>query len=282
MTDYFKDIKKGGKYTRKQLASLWGHKGHQGLARGVYTPSDSDDIVLFVTDKKQSGAVQYDDSLNGNELTWEGEANHGNDDRLIDSINNKEQVHLFFRDVHRSSFTYYGEVFLQEYERKTDDPSVFLFLLDASPTSPNAFDDLEEYAAELEVVDETEREALVTSRIGQGVFRKRLIEKWKGCAVTGLTNVALLRASHIKPWRNSTNAERLDPSNGLLLTPTLDHLFDRGFITFSDDGSLLISSHLTNTEQEALGVSKSMKLLNFSQDVETYMSYHRHNVFHDS
>lgn len=84
----------------------------------------------------------------------------------------------------------------------------------------------------IEDMDETERETLIKARVGQGPFRDALISRWKGCSVTGCASLACLIASHIKPWSQCvTPAERLSAANGLLLTPNLDKLFDRGFIT---------------------------------------------------
>ena len=82
----------------------------------------------------------------------------------------------------------------------------------------------------------TEREAIVLARRGQGLFRERVSEIETHCRITGVSTPEHLRASHSKPWRDSSNEERLDGHNGLLLTPTIDHLFDRGFIPFEDEG----------------------------------------------
>jgi hypothetical protein len=106
------------------------------------------------------------------------------------------------------------------------------------------------------VVDATERRALVLSRVGQGRFRDALMSLWGGrCAVTGLDLPLLLRASHIKPWRDSDNRERLDVYNGLLLSPAYDAAFDAGLVTFAEDGRMVISSELTPRRVERLGIS---------------------------
>lgn len=94
---------------------------------------------------------------------------------------------------------------------------------------------------------ETAKESLVQSRIGQGQFRAALIEYWQCCSVTGYTQVELLKASHIKPWRYASNQERLNVFNGLLLLPNLDTCFDLGLISFDDEGKILISSQLRKT-----------------------------------
>lgn len=88
----------------------------------------------------------------------------------------------------------------------------------------------------------TEKLHVCQSRRGQGIYRENLHGFEKGCRVTGVTDPAHLRASHIKPWRVCSNFERLDGNNGLLLSPHVDHLFDRDFISFKDCGTLMISS----------------------------------------
>jgi putative restriction endonuclease len=90
-------------------------------------------------------------------------------------------------------------------------------------------------------IPETTRQALVLARRGQGLFKARVQEVERACRITGVDRLEHLRASHCKPWRDSSNDERLDGDNGLLLTPNADHLFDRGFIGFEDNGDVLIS-----------------------------------------
>lgn len=126
----------------------------------------------------------------------------------------------------------------------------------------------------------TERENLVRARIGQGIFRKRLIETWGGCSVTGCNITDLLVASHIKPWYCSTNEERLDVNNGLLLIPNLDRLFDRGYISFKENGKILISNHLPNEAYKILGIHSDIKLLKpVNHKCLSFLNYHRENCF---
>ena len=79
-------------------------------------------------------------------------------------------------------------------------------------------------------VTDTEREAIIPARRGQGLFKQRVMEIEEHCRITGVSNPVHLVASHCKPWRSSNNEERSNVENGLLLTPSIDHLFDRGFI----------------------------------------------------
>jgi len=127
----------------------------------------------------------------------------------------------------------------------------------------------------------TEKQALIMSRRGQGKFRERLEGIEHCCRFTGITNAHLLRASHIKPWRDSSNAERLDGNNGLLLTPDFDHLFDKGLISFEDNGTVLISTKVSHRDLEALcGYSLVGKNVGpFSARQAVFMLYHRESVF---
>ncbi|MCC6242249.1 MAG: HNH endonuclease, partial [Gemmatimonadaceae bacterium] len=221
-------LERGCLYTRPELAALWGYAGYQAFARGVFTPQGARTIVLFVTREKQQGLTAYLDALVGDHLTWEGEKKHQSDARIARAAESGESIHLFFRDVHHTPFRYHGQVLLTQFTSQREGPSRFEFQLlhDLS-----AFDDLSVHESELAPLAETEREQVTKARVGQGQFRERLLSLWRGCAVTGVARPDLVRASHIKPWRMSNNEERLDPSNGLLLLPQYDHLFDAGFIS---------------------------------------------------
>lgn len=124
----------------------------------------------------------------------------------------------------------------------------------------------------------TEAERLVIQRVGQDIFRDRLMTYWHGrCPLTCISDPALLRASHIKPWKSCDNdAERLDVHNGLLLSALWDAAFDKGLVTFDDDGTSVVSSHLSEEAANALGshapICLTSKHLN-------YLKWHRFNVF---
>lgn len=132
--------------------------------------------------------------------------------------------------------------------------------------------------------DATTYEALVQARRGQGEFRARLEAKWDyRCAILGCKARAVLRASHIKPWAASSgpnqNQERLDGNNGLLLTATLDALFDKGLITFEETGDIKLSTSLGPDDRSILKLDelKLAKALNDEQ--KRYLAYHREHVF---
>ena len=126
----------------------------------------------------------------------------------------------------------------------------------------------------------TEKERLQAARIGQGDFRATLIVAWEGkCPLAGVDHLPLLRASHIKPWRYSTNAERLDPFNGLLLAVHVDALFDRGLISFEDDGTLLISSTLSQDNLDRLGIVRGARISGLDARHAAYLADHRDHCF---
>lgn len=135
--------------------------------------------------------------------------------------------------------------------------------------------DIEEILTD-ESIPVTERPALISTRVGQGKFREGLIDYWSGCAVTGYPNTRFLQASHIKPWRESKGNERLDPFNGLLLMPNLDKVFDLGYITFTESGSIIVSNYVE--QPQVLGVVSDMHI-EMADSHQEYMAYHREKVF---
>ncbi|MEO6958793.1 MAG: HNH endonuclease signature motif containing protein [Burkholderiaceae bacterium] len=129
----------------------------------------------------------------------------------------------------------------------------------------------------------TERAALIQARIGQGAYRRKLLDLWKGrCAVTGCEIGAVLVASHAKPWRKSSNNERLDPFNGLLLASSVDRLFDKGLITFANDGKIIADDRLTDTQLSSIGLSRQSRLSRVDTLHLPYLNAHREGVFGQS
>jgi hypothetical protein len=144
---------------------------------------------------------------------------------------------------------------------------------------PTILQEIEQCKDSYETLQETTRESVIQSRIGQGQFRASLVQYWHGCSVSGCKQIELLRASHIKPWRYSSNTERLDVFNGLLLLPNLDACFDSGLISFDGDGKILISSELSESTLSHLGINSSLKLLQVEQRHKEFLRFHRNNVF---
>jgi hypothetical protein len=143
----------------------------------------------------------------------------------------------------------------------------------------NVLQEIEQFQSSYAALPETTRESIIQSRIGQGQFRASLVKYWRGCSVSGCDQIELLRASHIKPWRDSSNAERLDLYNGLLLLPNLDACFDVGLIGFDDDGKILISNKLSEAVLLELGINSSLKLLRIEKRHGEFLRFHRENIF---
>jgi putative restriction endonuclease len=129
-------------------------------------------------------------------------------------------------------------------------------------------------------ISDTGREALIVARRGQGLFKQRVMEIESRCRITGVTNPIHLRASHCKPWRDSSNDERLNGENGLLLTPTMDHLFDRGFVSFEDSGTLIVSpvAHAPSLNRMGVATDRIVNVGTFTQGQKEFLEYHRESV----
>jgi len=129
-------------------------------------------------------------------------------------------------------------------------------------------------------VNETDREAIVRARRGQGLFKQRVMRIETHCRITGVDNPSYLLASHCKPWRDSSNEERLNGENGLLLTPSIDLLFDRGFIGFEDSGNLIISpvAHKPSLQRMGLETKRITNVGTFTNGQRQFLEFHRNAI----
>jgi putative restriction endonuclease len=161
----------------------------------------------------------------------------------------------------------------------------------AKSVIPEVNDDIELWERKIEdtiAVDssirETDRIAIVQARLGQGIFKSRVSEIEKRCRITGVENSTHLIASHCKPWRDANNEERLNGENGLLLTPSIDHLFDRGFIGFEGNGRLIVSpvAHKPSLELMGIDTKNIINVGGFSAGQKEFLEFHRMSVFLES
>jgi hypothetical protein len=162
----------------------------------------------------------------------------------------------------------------------------------AQPLRRLGFDVLDMEIDEIEVEDDrhqrellnrglvgpVESHQLVKSRRGQGVFRDNVESREPKCRITGVSNPRYLRASHIKPWRKSSDVEKIDGNNGLMLAPHVDFLFDRGLISFEDDGRLIVSTQIEVGTLKSWGIPTEMNVGIFSPEQAVYLKFHRENV----
>ena len=258
----------GNKYDRPYLSKLWGYESYEAISRGVVTPSGDNRIIFFITRDKQEHLTQYVDHIEQDILFWEGEKKHGSDKRIVEK---RDTIHIFFREKHHTPFVYQGRAILLGQRLQTDRPSQFTFqLIDRKVTQESL---VEEVRMSYQL-SETEKEAIIKSRRGQGVYRINSIKLWKTCSVTGFTKANVLIASHIKPWKVSVNAERVDHFNSLLLVPSLDKLFDKGLIGFEPNGKIMISDKISKSDQARIGVNEDLRLKQIPSNTKIYLEYH--------
>lgn len=147
------------------------------------------------------------------------------------------------------------------------------YLIDHEPND-QVLDDIHRVEAD-ESIPETQRLQLAKARVGQGFFRKQVILLNPACRVTGVTDTRLLIASHIKPWREANNAERLSGYNGLLLSPHVDALFDEQFITFEDNGQMRVHPSLSRDVLDRWSIDPDKKVERFRPEQARFLKHHR-------
>jgi putative restriction endonuclease len=169
-----------------------------------------------------------------------------------------------------------AQVFLGAFLRDRDEAPV-----ERQLTGQQEWEDLEQRRIIESDFDATTRTALIKARIGQGLFKERVSLLERACRLTQVTNPTHLVGSHIKPWRESTNEERLCGANGLLLTPTADHLFDRGFISFDDNGEVLIAKVADPASLKRMGLDPNSPppARSFHTDQKYFLDFHRREIF---
>lgn len=181
---------------------------------------------------------------------------------------------------------YFSEITQGLFERILRETNVRLDRLETADVSHLAFNVVkdaidDELVAEIEndpSLSSTEKQRLVTARRGQGIFRQKVLKLGAVCRITGVSNPWMLIASHIKPWRSCENSnERLDGANGIMLTPDLDLLFDHGFISFEDDGRVIVSKRIEDELLDRLKLAdlKGMDTGPFTQEQVVYLTWHR-------
>jgi len=167
-----------------------------------------------------------------------------------------------------------GGLLLQLIEQHSD-PAVRVHLMVLAEESAYAAALLDDMQRLREVPSSTERDALTKARLGQGLFRHRVSELEPACRVTGLARQEFLVASHIKPWRSCDNSERLSGANGLLLSPHVDKLFDRHWISFDTGGELIWQHEAAGEALRCWGIQGANLILPFGRQQESFMAAHR-------
>lgn len=133
----------------------------------------------------------------------------------------------------------------------------------------------------IQLINDDERKLVTTrARVGQGKYRKELLKQCPFCPITTISDDRILIASHIKPYKKSNSVEKIDPYNGFIFTPTFDILFDKGFMSFTDDKKIMLSPFLSKMTYSKIGISenKTIELLPICAKRKQYLNYHRTEV----
>lgn len=144
-------------------------------------------------------------------------------------------------------------------------------------TSPAIANKITEELDDMDLVGEY-KEAVTKVRVNQGEFRDRLLRRYSKCCLCGVSDTQLLTASHIKPWAVSEPEEKLDVNNGFLMCPNHDKLFDKGLISFDDNGNILISETLASPDRIFMNVNDKMHI-SLTEKNKVFLEYHRSHVF---
>lgn len=273
--------------------------------QGGMRRSKRTNTLTLISDKTKL----YDDKLINGIYHYTGMGQSGDqtltfqNKTLAESDENGIEVH-FFEVLRSKEYTYRGQVELagEPYQEQQPDRDghtrlVWVFPLRllnsqaqftihpaAIQTLTNKKAELESEFEELEQIEdlpmgETEKERIIKSRIGQGKFKKLLLERECKCALCGVTDPRLLIASHIKPWRDATSEERLDVNNGLLLCANHDTLFDKNLISFDPDGKIIISASLSEVDRMFMNVHENLRIV-VREEQLTYLSEHRRQLIY--
>jgi hypothetical protein len=124
-------------------------------------------------------------------------------------------------------------------------------------------------------IGETQKTQIINSRRGQGVFKAQVRQIERACRVTKVSNPRHLIASHIKPWSKSNDAEKISGYNGLLLAPHIDHLFDKGLISFENNGNLILSKQVDHEVLNQWAIDKAINVGTFRPEQKLFLDYHR-------
>ena len=271
------------------------HDEYGGNRQGGISPSAKFPYI-FIFSGKSGAQYGYNDRWdNHNIFTYTGEGQEGDMQfikgnlALKDHLNRGKRIFLFEIEgggmvKFISEMEFYDADYFVTPDRNGKDRIGIQFFLKrigvAIPVSPNQYslqplNQDPHKILELNLPAVTERSGLVTSRVGQGAYRKRIIHRWEyKCAVTNFNKLDILIASHIVPWAKATDHERLDVNNGLLLSPTYDALFDKHLITFDNKGKIQLSDKIEFAAYQKIGVTGKEQISDLSMYNIQYLERH--------
>lgn len=198
----------------------------------------------------------------------------------VNSLPLQDKYYNLIREVSLPNISYISIVKIKDFFEKNIDGYYFRLFADYFNEYENIFS-LEKIDKEIDDVNvsDTERVSVIKARIGQGEYRKKLLDMCPFCPFTLVSDERVLIASHIKPWVKSNTFEKTDPYNGFMLTPNFDLLFDRGFLSFTDDKKTILSPFLSKMTYSKLGISDNKFIPHLpTEGREKYLEYHRNNI----
>ena len=279
------ELIKGNEYKRKELHDFFGGQ-RQG---GISTPKNHP-YIFIISSKRGKDHGYVDGWIDENKYflyTGEGQIGDmefkGGNRAIRDHYENEKRI-LLFQETKKTFIELKEELelidysFIQTLDSENKNRKAIQFKFAAENISQKLDIDTEKrivkYSKPHLKPNKTERKGLVTSRVGQGFYRQELIKKFDNkCAVTGINLKEILIASHIIPWRHSNDEERLDVENGILLSPLYDALFDKNLISFQDNGDIIISKQIQDTELISLvDINANIKI---AEGMKKYLINHR-------
>lgn len=277
-------------YKRSLIHDEYGGNRQGGISPSAKVP------YIFIFSGKSGAQYGYRDGWdNHNIFSYTGEGQEGDMQfikgnlALKDHINRGKRVFLFEIEggglvKFSSELEFYDADYFETPDKNGSNRIGIRFFLKrigvSIPVNPDQFTLLPlnqdpHKILELNLPTVTERSGLVTSRVGQGAYRKRIIHRWEyKCAVTNFNKLDILIASHIVPWSKASDHERLDVNNGLLLSPTYDALFDKHLITFDNKGKIQLSDKIEFTAYQKIGVTGKEQIHDLSMYNVQYLERH--------
>jgi len=277
-------------YKRSLIHDEFGGNRQGGISPSAKVP------YIFIFSGKSGAQYGYKDGWDNNNIfTYTGEGQEGDMQFTKGNLALKEHLNrglrIFLFEIEGggmvkfiSEMEFYDADYSVTSDRNGNDRIGIQFFLKrigvSIPVSPNQYslqslNQDPHKILELNLPTVTERSGLVTSRVGQGAYRKRIIHRWEyKCAVTNFNKLNILIASHIVPWSKATDHERLDVNNGLLLSPTYDALFDKNLITFDNKGKIQLSDQIEFSAYQKIGVTGKEQIADLSMYNVQYLERH--------
>ena len=304
-------LKIGNRYSKVDLSEILNESTLKTSREGIFSCKNSKSTFLFVSLDKfgKEQSLHYNDYFEEDYFHWDSQNKQHIDTPGIQKIVNGLTTTFLFIRIHdkikgkTNPFFYCGKLIYNSHDIKSSNPVHIIFenidyddntnideLIDIYLWRPEKYGKKSSTRINKTGVisnrrkqkrskpNVTERQGLVTSRVGQDYYRQQILDKWNGtCPVTNCTIKKILISSHIVKWSESNDEERLDVENGILLSPNIDSLFDKHLISFKDDGTILISDKLDILNRQSLNIHENLKIP-VSDGMKKYLKRHR-NTF---